>query len=375
MIFDTFLIIINCHETKQNKTKQNTKLFSFGLVILLMFSCLGSFSQPNWTLSGNATSNSHKFGTLNDRPIWFITSNSEQMRLTQGGRLGIGITTPQNQLHIHGTLPPRDPNLDPNATEAVIQITNFESGTDYTSGLLLGVTGNNAYLKSNDKNNLTIRNMSAYMTFRAAGRIDFFGTGAGSWDTRLFLDANSHNGFYIKQTGGSNKYGMRIRKTGSGNALEVIGSSSGTNKTFVVRPNGATGIGNNGQVTQGALFDVGGGFLIDSDGAAAIGTGGVFDPQYILDVGGKVRACEIKVSNPGWCDYVFEDTYQLMPILQLEKYINTYKHLPEVPSTSEVEENGMELAKMNAILLKKIEELTLYMIEMQKQLDELKKAN
>lgn len=156
----------------------------------------------------------------------------------------------------------------------------------------------------------------------------------------MYIDGSGRDGLLIKTL--SNKYGLRLRKFGAGNAIEVGQQTSDIN--FAVKGNGSVGIGTDGVVTAG----------------------------YLLDVAGKIQACEIKVSNPGWCDYVFEDGYQLMPILQLEKYIDTYNHLPDVPSTAEVEENGIELAKMNAILLKKIEELTLYMIQMQKEIDALK---
>ncbi|MDQ3290013.1 MAG: TMF family protein, partial [Bacteroidota bacterium] len=76
--------------------------------------------------------------------------------------------------------------------------------------------------------------------------------------------------------------------------------------------------------------------------------------------------------NTGWCDYVFEEGYNLMPLYEVEKYINTNKHLPDVPSAAEVEKNGIEVGEMNATLLRKIEELTLHMIELKKENDALK---
>ena len=74
-----------------------------------------------------------------------------------------------------------------------------------------------------------------------------------------------------------------------------------------------------------------------------------------------------------WYDYVFEEDYNLAPIKDLETYIKQNKHLPDVPNAEEVKENGINLGEMNGILLKKIEELTLYMIEQQKMMENQQK--
>ncbi len=98
---------------------------------------------------------------------------------------------------------------------------------------------------------------------------------------------------------------------------------------------------------------------------------GVTSPVYALGIKDTARACKVIAENPnGWCDYVFEDSYNLMPIDALKEYIQTEKHLPGIPTESEVMENGIDLGDMNAELLQKIEELTLYVIKLQKQIDE-----
>ena len=73
-----------------------------------------------------------------------------------------------------------------------------------------------------------------------------------------------------------------------------------------------------------------------------------------------------------WPDFVFGNNYKLMNLYELEQYINTNQHLPDVPAAQEVSANGIDLGEMNAILLQKVEELTLHIIELQKQIDELK---
>ncbi|KXX71238.1 hypothetical protein [Flammeovirga sp. SJP92] len=94
---------------------------------------------------------------------------------------------------------------------------------------------------------------------------------------------------------------------------------------------------------------------------------------YQLSVGGKVRAEEVKVYT-GWADYVFEEDYHLKSLSEVEAHIKEYKHLPDVPSAKEVEENGVNVGETEAMLLRKIEELTLYTIEQEKEIKSLKES-
>jgi len=80
---------------------------------------------------------------------------------------------------------------------------------------------------------------------------------------------------------------------------------------------------------------------------------------------------QVALTNPG-PDYVFEPTYNLKPLAEIETYIKENKHLPEVPSAKEMEKNGVQLGEMNMLLLKKVEELTLHLIEQNKEIKELK---
>jgi len=109
---------------------------------------------------------------------------------------------------------------------------------------------------------------------------------------------------------------------------------------------------------------------IMSNGNVGIGTTNTFG--YKLAVNGTIGAKEVVVetTNP-WSDFVFEPNYSLMPLNELNTYIQENKHLPEIPTTAEVEENGISVGEMNAKLLQKIEELTLYMIEQNKKTETL----
>lgn len=114
-------------------------------------------------------------------------------------------------------------------------------------------------------------------------------------------------------------------------------------------------------------------FLKD-DGNVGIGTN---NPQAKLAVNGEILAKSVRVNTNAtyWPDYVFGDDYRLMSLKELELYVNTHKHLPGVPSAQEVEAKGdIDLGAMNALLLEKVEELTRYVIDLQNQIDELKKG-
>ncbi len=101
---------------------------------------------------------------------------------------------------------------------------------------------------------------------------------------------------------------------------------------------------------------------------------GTTDPENKLDVNGTIRATEVKVAT-GWADFVFESDYNLNSLEEVNTYIQQNGHLPEIPTAKEVEENGISLGEMNAKLLQKIEELTLYTIEQEKRIKELEKQN
>ncbi len=87
-----------------------------------------------------------------------------------------------------------------------------------------------------------------------------------------------------------------------------------------------------------------------------------------LSVNGAIYATKIVVQNPNWADYVFTNNYHLMSIDSLELYINTFKHLPKVPTENEICSTGVDLQKTNELLLSKIEEITLYLIQQNKQI-------
>jgi len=107
--------------------------------------------------------------------------------------------------------------------------------------------------------------------------------------------------------------------------------------------------------------------IVRDGGNVGIGTA---NPEYKLDVIGAVRAREVRVNLAG-ADFVFEDSYKLMPLNELEKFIRQNKHLPEIAPAKEMQENGGDLGSLTVQLLQKIEELTLHAIEQNKEVKEL----
>lgn len=106
-----------------------------------------------------------------------------------------------------------------------------------------------------------------------------------------------------------------------------------------------------------------------------VGIGTTDTKGYKLGVSGKIAAEEIKVAlYNNWPDYVFEDAYNLPTLEEVENHIDQKGHLINIPSAAEVEENGIQLGEMNAKLLEKIEELTLYTIAQEKEIKELQKV-
>jgi hypothetical protein len=96
---------------------------------------------------------------------------------------------------------------------------------------------------------------------------------------------------------------------------------------------------------------------------------------YKLTVTGKIICEELKVElTANWPDYVFADEYQLKPLYELKSFIETNHHLPNIPTAIDVEKEGFEVGEMNRKLLEKVEELTLYVIALQEQIDQLKSS-
>ena len=97
-------------------------------------------------------------------------------------------------------------------------------------------------------------------------------------------------------------------------------------------------------------------------------------PKSKLEVVGTITATEIKVEAQT-ADFVFEEDYQLKSLEEVDQYVQENKHLPDIPSAKQMEEEGVGLAEMNKLLLQKVEELTLYVIQQNKKIKILEEDN
>ncbi|MBT2564400.1 hypothetical protein J7E50_06820 [Pedobacter sp. ISL-68] len=269
--------------------------------------------------------------------IKFFTGGLPRTYIDLDGNMGVNTLSPREKLDIWGG------NIsvtgsDHNGT-AVIGSSGgvaFFSNNSYTNGLAVAPNGNvgigttdanekfvvNGNLKIIlDQGNFPSKNVVSMVALGYSGN-----TGAKNWALRSVY-----------------QYGNGVGNNADGGDLDVIKSLDGS--LILATKTDGTAMGNIG-----------------------IGT---TNPSERLSVNGKIKANEIRVDGNGQPDYVFEEGYKISSLKETEQYIKLNKHLPEVPSAAEAAENGIALGEMNKLLLKKIEELTLHLIEKDKQYGEL----
>ena len=259
--------------------------------------------------------------------------------------VGIGISSPGADLPIHSAVLHEYPSGPQSGNRdgvyngyflTTLRMTNTFTGTGNNDGFKIQLTDNEAVLQQKESGFLKVlaRNNSG-IVIDSAGRVGIGTTPVAN----KALTINGNVGF--------TELANIIGDIQFVNNVKFLDSTS-----FV----GSIRIGNRLHTNK-----------LIATGSATIGNG------FICSQNGQVKAKEIVVTLEGWSDYVFDNGYRLMPLGELERYVNANKHLPNIPSAKEVENNGVNVGEMNALLLEKIEELTLYIIDLQKQIDELKK--
>jgi hypothetical protein len=239
-----------------------------------------------------------------------------------GGNVGIGTTTPITQLHI-------------------------SSASSYAS-MLLGNSDANGFVITKEASDNSFNIWSGPFGTGSINRFKIanngnVGLGTGTPVTQFNI--SSPNSYASMLLGNNDANGFVITKEASDNSFNIW--------------SGPFGIGSINR------------FKISNNGNVLIGKMTQTNTSYILDVNGFVRANKLVVNTTG-ADYVFENGYHLRSLKDLDKYVKENHHLPDVTPAKQMNEQGLDVGDNQTLLLKKIEELTLYILQQQKEMEELK---
>lgn len=324
------------------------------------------FSAIRMEASGQMAFYTHPYDTTDYSGNYLTNANMLKYRrltITPTGSIGIGsITTPAAKLDIGGTVSIGSDaaNLDPSASTP-ISLTPLQNSAKLLVGWnrsggagevdFIGNRGGGATGGFNFYDYSNTGTLTNVFSISGGGSI---GIGTPAPQSKLHLIGNqlvTQGSFALTTTGTS---------TGSGGAAGVVIATTAANSN------------NNGYADIQAFYAGTGNYntpmvLQRLGGNVGIGTA---NPQSLLSVNGTITAKQVTVTQLGWSDYVFEPSYKLRSLPAVESYIQANRHLPDVPSAAEVGKNGVDIGETQASLLRKIEELTLYAIAQEKQLQE-----
>jgi hypothetical protein len=240
----------------------------------------------------------------------------------------------------------------------------YYSGKSVLAGGYNTLVGSESgYSLTSGTNNTFLGQASGYMTTGSSNV--FIGYMAGYNETgsnKLYID-NSNTGLpLIYGDFNTNQVGINVMP---GLYTLNVGGSINANSITI----------GNTPVVSSQWTASGSNLTYNTTGTVSIGT--TLSPAgFKLAIGGKMICEEVVVKlQVNWADYVFEKDYELPGLLEVEKFVRENKHLPGVPTAEDVRKDGISVGEMNVILLRKIEELTLYAIELKKEVVALKNSN
>jgi len=311
-----------------------------------------------------------------------------QNTFPSSGNVGIGTTTPQEPLSIVATTPSSlglyrsiasgNPNLGAAVGQINFGVFNATSSTELPGAVIMGMTTENWVPGSSQGSAIVFRTtVNATAALTEAMRIDntgYLGIGTTTPASKLQV-----MGSFIAS-------GIRSNLDPNGGLSTLPNTLANTGQMLIgwnrLGGNGETDfIANQGPGSMGgfAFFNHDNsnnetlGMWIQGSGNVLIGKKTQVNTAYKLDVNGNVRANQVVVNTTG-ADFVFEPAYHLFSLADLKKYIDQNHHLPEIPSAKEMQTNGLNVGDNQIKLLQKVEELTLYLIDKDKQLSDQQKV-
>ena len=247
------------------------------------------------------------------------------------GNIGIGIINPKAKLHIFD---------NSNLTEIFLG----ENASSNKSGIIKYIQGNNAQIGRLQLGNWGDNLQTHGFNIIKGGNVGI-GTATPSSGLEIFRGSTNNLALLLKSSGAGWGSGLQFENT-NGNKYGIYSGADG----------------------KWHFSHEGYGDRLVINSAGNIGVGTAVPGSWKLAVNGQIRAKEIKVET-GWSDFVFFNDYELPSLKEVEKHIKEKGHLKDIPSAKEVEKNGILLGEMNSKLLLKIEELTLYTIQQQKEIE------
>lgn len=294
-------------------------------------------------------------------PIWwfaYIPSNSkdlkfhssdggEHLTIKTNGNVGVGVSSPSYPLDVRGQIN----NITNLGTQGEVESQRWATtNADYNFRLQSRWDGNGIYQRFVQKWDGADKDLMSF----AYGNTGF-GIPAGNIpNARVQVHAAGTTTNLILSKNYVDKYRWAMNVVDRGEGLDLDFSISDYNDAYeTVMKLARTNTGR----PEFAIHDT---WLVANNGNIGIGMN---NPLHRLDVNGTIHSKEVKVDLDFPApDYVFEPAYNLPSLDSVASYIKTHKHLPEIPSAKEMEANGINLSEMNMLLLKKVEELTLYII-------------